>query len=132
HRFLTYKGPSEPSRYKKRQEIEIDLHNGSELEEIFTHLGYRPVFRYEKYRTEDAKPRDAGKVPVDETPIANYLEIEGIPRWIERTARALGFKPADYITRSYGYLYLAFCRERRVPAGDMLFDDKKLKRARRK
>lgn len=132
HRFLTYKGPSEPSRYKKRHEIEIDLHQGAGLDEILTHLGYRPVFRYEKYRTEYAQPRADGKVLLDETPIGNYLEIEGSPRWIDRTARALGFRHADYITRSYGYLYLAYCRERRIAPQDMLFEDKKLKRARRK
>jgi adenylate cyclase class 2 len=132
HRFLTYKGPSQPSRYKKRREIEIDFHNGAGLDEIFTHLGYRPVFRYEKYRTEYSKLRADGQVMVDETPIGNYLEIEGSPRWIDRTARTLGFRPADYITRSYGYLYLAYCRERRIAPKDMLFSDKKLKRARKK
>jgi len=132
HRLLTYKGPAEPSRYKKRLEIEIDLHDGVGIEEILTHLGYRPVFRYEKFRTEYVKPRVAGKVLLDETPIGNYLEIEGSPRWIDRTARALGFKPGDYITRSYGYLYLAYCRERRIAPRDMLFKDKQLKRARKK
>jgi len=132
HRLLTYKGPAQPSRYKKRHEVEIDLHNGGSLEEIFTHLGYRPVFRYEKYRTEYAKPRTEGKVLLDETPIGNFLEIEGSPRWIDAAARALGFRPSDYITRSYGYLYLAYCRERRIAPKDMLFSDKKLKRARKK
>jgi adenylate cyclase class 2 len=132
HRSLTYKGPSEPSRYKKRHEIEIDLHNGEELEEIFTHLGYRPVFRYEKYRTEYAEPRGEGKVMLDETPIGNYLEIEGSPRWIDRTARELGFQSSDYITRSYGYLYLAFCRERRITPKDMLFGESNGKRPRKK
>jgi adenylate cyclase class 2 len=132
HRLLTYKGPSQPSRYKKRREVEIDLHDGAGLDEILTHLGYHPVFRYEKFRTEYAKPRSEGKVLLDETPIGNYLEIEGSPRWIDRTARALGFKSGDYIARSYGYLYLAYCRERRIAPKDMLFADKKLMRARRK
>ena len=132
HRFLTFKGPSEPSRYKKRRELEIDLHDGIGLDEIFTHLGYRPVFRYEKYRTEYAKPRSEGKVLLDETPIGNFLEIEGSPRWIDRTAFALGFHRRDFIARSYGYLYLAYCRERRISPKDMLFSDKNLKRARRK
>lgn len=132
HRLLTYKGPSEPSRYKKRREIEVDLHNGENMEEIFQHLGYRPVFRYEKFRTEYVKSREEGKVLLDETPIGNFLEIEGSARWIDRTARALGFHPADYITRSYGYLYLAYCRERRIRPKDMLFSDQKLKRARNK
>ena len=132
HRLLTYKGPSEPSRYKKRRELEFDLHNGACIEEIFTHLGYRPVFRYEKYRTEYTKPRSEGKVLLDETPLGNFLEIEGSPRWIDRAARELGFRRSDYITRSYGYLYLAYCRERRVTPADMLFDTKRPKRARKK
>jgi len=130
HRLLTYKGPSQQSRYKKREEIEIDFKDGAHLDEIFTHMGYRPVFRYEKYRTEYAKLRDDGKVLLDETPIGNFLEVEGSPRWIDRTARTLGFSHADYITRSYGYLYLAYCRERRIPPKNMLFEDKALKRAR--
>jgi adenylate cyclase class 2 len=130
HRLLTYKGPAEQSRYKKRLEIEIDFNGGVGLDEILTHLGYRPVFRYEKYRTEYARPRVDGKVLLDETPIGNFLEIEGSPRWIDRTARLLGFSEADYITRSYGYLYLAYCRERRLRPKDMLFSDKILKRAR--
>jgi adenylate cyclase class 2 len=132
HRLLTYKGPSEPSRYKKRREIEIDLNGAAGLDEIFTHMGFRAVFRYEKYRTEYTKPRADGKVLLDETPIGNFLEIEGSPRWIDRTARQLGFKNGDYITRSYGYLYLAYCRERRIAAKNMLFADKQLKRPRRK
>jgi adenylate cyclase class 2 len=130
HRLLTYKGPSVQSRYKKRLEIEIDLNDGARLDEIFLHMGYRPIFRYEKYRTEFSKPRIEGKVLLDETPIGNFLEIEGSPRWIDSTARALGFSEADYITRSYGYLYLAYCRERRLRPKDMLFADKSLKRAR--
>ena len=48
-RVLTYKGPAEPSKYKKRPELEIDLPNGASMEAIFIHMGYRPVFRYEKF-----------------------------------------------------------------------------------
>ena len=75
--------------------------------------------------------RATGKVLLDETPIGNYLEIEGSPRWIDRTAKLLGFSTADYITRSYGYLYLAYCRERRMPASDMLFTAKDMKQLRK-
>jgi adenylate cyclase class 2 len=123
---LTYKGPSEPSKYNKRPELEIDLPNGASgasMEAIFTHMGYRPVFRYEKFRTEYTKRAgNGGKVLLDETPIGNFLEIEGSPRWIDRSARLLGFSSDDYITRSYGYLYLAYCREKRIRPKDMLFN----------
>jgi adenylate cyclase class 2 len=128
HRMLTFKGPSQAGRYKRRPEIEFDLPDHARLEIIFGHMGYHPVFRYEKYRAEYSKPRGLGKVLLDETPIGNFLELEGPPRWIDRTARLLGFKPGDYITRSYGYLYLAYCRERRIRPADMLFKDLRLKK----
>jgi len=131
HNVLTYKGPSEQGRYKKRHEIEVMLPDAFKVEQIFNEIGYHPIFRYEKFRTEYAKEPSKGVVLVDETPIGNYLEIEGSPGWIDRTARLLGFSAADYITRSYGYLYLAYCRERRIPPGDMLFTAKEMRQLRK-
>jgi adenylate cyclase, class 2 len=127
HTLLTYKGPSEQGKYKKRHEIEIHVPDSYGLEQIFNEIGYHPIFRYEKFRTEYAKIHSTGKVLLDETPIGNFLEIEGSPRWIDTTARLLGFSTADYITRSYGYLYLAYCRERRASPRDMLFTPKTLR-----
>ena len=131
HSLLTYKGPSEQGRYKKRHEIEIMLPDAFKVEQIFNEIGYHPIFRYEKFRTEYAKEPGNGVVLVDETPIGNYLEIEGSPRWIDRTAKLLDFSTADYITRSYGYLYLAYCRERRIPPSDMLFTAKEMRELRK-
>ena len=128
HTYLTFKGPSEPSRYKKRHEIEIGLPHAAPFGAILTQVGFHPVFRYEKYRTEYAKKTNEGKVLLDETPVGNYLEIEGSPRWIDRTAKQLGFSKSDYITRSYGYLYLAYCRERRIRPKDMLFEKGRAKK----
>jgi adenylate cyclase, class 2 len=122
--LLTYKGPSESGRYKKREEVEVHL-NGDSIDGIFAHIGYHPVFRYEKFRTEYSKASQRGIVLLDETPIGNFLEIEGSPRWIDRTAKQLGFSPRDYITRSYGYLYLSHCRERRIAPKDMVFKGRK-------
>jgi adenylate cyclase class 2 len=128
-RVLTYKGPSQASKYKKRPELEIDLPLGDRMETVLEQMGYHPVFRYEKFRTEYGKRlANGGKVLLDETPIGNFLEIEGSPRWIDRTARLLGFASNDYITRSYGYLYLAYCRERRISPRDMLFKSRKSKK----
>jgi adenylate cyclase class 2 len=119
--LLTLKGPSEKSRYKKRWEMETNLSDSDSIEGILMQIGYHPVFRYEKFRTEYARGSFAGKALLDETPIGNFLELEGGSQWIERTAKLLGFSRKDYINRSYGYLYLAFCRERRVRPKDMLF-----------
>jgi len=58
---------------------------------------------------------------LDETPIGTYLELEGPGRWIDRTARQLGYRPEDYITQSYVALLVERCRRRgRVP-GNMIF-----------
>ncbi len=121
HQMFTYKGPSQSGKYKKREEIEFALPDRAPIAIILEHMGYHPVFRYEKYRTEFTKPPGIGHVLVDETPIGNFLELEGPPRWIDRTARLLGFSYKDYITRSYGFLYLAYCRERRIRPKDMVF-----------
>jgi adenylate cyclase class 2 len=125
HQVLTYKGPSRSVKYKKREEIEFELPGDARIELVFQHMGYHPVFRYQKYRTEYGKHSAEGHVLLDETPIGNFLELEGPPRWIDRTARLLGFSHKDYITRSYGFLYLAYCRERRIRPKDMLFQSKR-------
>ncbi len=119
--LLTYKGPSTSVRYKKRHELEVTLSDAKVAEEIFRKLGYQQVFRYEKFRTEYGKPGELGKVLLDETPIGKFLELEGAPRWIGRTARLLGFSDADYVTVSYGSLYARFCREHGIRPKDMLF-----------
>src|SRR5260370_268668 len=118
---ITFKGPPAPSRYKSREEIESGL-TGAAMRLILERLGYAPVFRYEKYRTEYAQARQAGRAMLDQTPIGDFLELEGSPGWIDRTARALGYSAADYITASYGGLYLASCQARGVEPGHMVFD----------
>jgi len=118
--ILTYKGPPGNSKYKSREELEVNASDAHTLAAIFERLGFRRVFRYEKYRTEFQRG-EAGIVTLDETPIGTYLELEGPPAWIDRTARLLGFSEKDYITRSYGQLYLDWCERRSREPGDMVF-----------
>jgi adenylate cyclase, class 2 len=118
--ILTYKGLPRNSKHKTREELEVNASDAHMLAVILARLGFERVFRYEKYRTEFRRGRN-GVVTLDETPIGTYMELEGLPAWIDRTARLLGFTEADYITLSYGQLYLDWCaREGRKP-GDMVF-----------
>lgn len=121
--WLTFKGASEAARHKVREELETSLGDPEAAQTILERLGLLPAFRYEKYRTEYGTPGDDGAVFLDETPIGIYLELEGTPAWIDRTAARLGFSQGDYITSSYGRLYAQSCeREGRAPA-DMVFAD---------
>lgn len=118
---FTYKGPAARGRHKSREEIETKADSFEKLERIIMKLGYVPVFRYEKYRTEYRNETADGVVTVDETPIGAFLEIEGPPQWIDRTATQLGFSRADYITLSYRGLYDTYCRDRGLMPRNMVF-----------
>jgi adenylate cyclase class 2 len=120
---LTYKGPATHGVHKSRVEIETTVTDPARLTTILEHLGYAQVFRYEKYRAEYRKLREPGTVTLDQTPIGNYLELEGPTKWIDRTARLLGYGEADYITASYGFLYMTYCEEHGITPGNMVFGE---------
>lgn len=121
HAKLTYKGPPSPGKHKSREELEVDVSDSAVLGTVLEQLGFQLRFRYEKYRTELAQPNSRGVATVDETPVGVYLELEGSPRWIDRTARRLGYRESDYITVSYGRLYLEWCTEHGVEPSHMVF-----------
>ncbi len=139
---LTFKGPVKIDRdsrkaqavslsytrakYKVREETEYMVCDARAIWAVAGPAGMRPSFRYEKFRTSYRVPGAGGvHVEFDETPAGVFLELEGSRRAIDRMARRLGYRPADYITRSYAALHFAECRRRGVRAGDMLFGTKK-------
>lgn len=118
---LTYKGPPDGGKHKSREELELDVSDAGVIAAIFGRLAYHPVFRYEKFRTEFGRHGSSGIATVDETPIGAYLELEGSPSWIDRTARTLGFTEQSYITASYARLYMEWCEAQGVTPAHMLF-----------
>jgi adenylate cyclase class 2 len=118
---LTFKGPATYERHKSREELEVELSDARAATGILARLGFEPVFRYQKYRTEYAAPGESGVAHLDETPVGDFLELEGPPEWIDRSARRLGFTEADYITASYATLYVDWCRARGLAPGHMEF-----------
>jgi len=125
--LLTFKGAPLRSRdYKIRREIETQVEDGHQVREIFRALGLREVFCYEKFRTVYAPrgKRDVSEAPqlvFDETPIGDFLELEGPECWIDEVARQLGCTKAEYITESYAALYRKDCEARGKKVGNMVF-----------
>ena len=135
---------SAATSYKVRIETETRLTDGPALAAIFHQLGFEPVFRYEKFRTEWScstptidGPLFTGPVHpselfpanssfhlvLDETPIGDYAELEGPPAWIDRTLAQLGVDPATCLTDSYGSLFLAWKQRTGSPAENHAFDE---------
>jgi adenylate cyclase class 2 len=112
---VTYKGPRrEDDGVKSRTEIETAVADADAAQALLEGLGFRPVFRYQKYR-ETYRWRGV-EIVVDETPVGTFLEVEGAVASIHEAAGALGFAPADYVLESYASLFFA-----RGGRGDMVF-----------
>ena len=120
---LTHKSKGRVGKHKVRIENQTKIEEGKKMEAIIQALGYRPLFRYEKFRAMWSDGR--GDVVLDETPVGNFGEIEGPSRWIDRTARLLGISAADYITKSYGELFLEWKQQHNSAAEHMTFKDVK-------
>jgi adenylate cyclase class 2 len=135
---------SDPARYKVRIETETQLEDGPALGQILQVLGYAPVFRYEKFRTEwsqitpsidgplfadavhpaeTAMPAPRCHLVIDETPIGDYAELEGPPAWIDETLAKLGVDPSTCLTESYGRLFLNWKERTGSAAENLTFDE---------
>ena len=114
---LTFKGPrADREGVRSRPEIEVELEasRADALQAILRGAGFRPVFRYQKYR--ETYRLGGVEIVVDETPIGTFLEIEGPPAEIHAAVAALGLGPRDYVTESYAALFFASGGK-----GDMVF-----------
>jgi adenylate cyclase class 2 len=134
--ILTFKGPPQASshirptigttryksRYKVREEVEIAISDAEQMHRILTALGLRPIFRYEKFRTTYAlRGLRNLKIEFDETPIGAFLELEGSPSAIDRAAKLLEYPRSNYITQTYGALYIKDSRRHGSRPTNMLF-----------
>ncbi len=129
--WITFKGPPLSSELvKKRDEWETPVEDAPTLLRILEEAGMRVWFRYQKRREEYTLAAGDGArvlhVALDQTPIGEYAEIEGLEEDILRVAAALGIDRSEFIRDSYYYLYVQDCRERGIAPGDMIFSEHKL------
>jgi len=123
--WLTYKGVvrDSDSPVKVREEIEVETADPVRMFELFERLGFRRSFRYQKYRTGyslSVEGRDL-KVVLDETPMGNFIEIEGDESTVARVFEAAGFSTGEIVRESYPELQASRCRDRGVPLEDLVF-----------
>jgi adenylate cyclase class 2 len=117
---VTFKGPVQPGAMKVREEFETLVGDGEVLLRIFHELGFRPWFRYQKYR-EEFSLLDV-IAAVDETPMGAYVELEGSEAGIDAAAARLGRTRSDYVAQSYHTLFDLRRQRTGARSADMLFD----------
>lgn len=129
---LTHKRPpagnDDSAFYKERLETETVVSDGEAMGAVFVELGYSPVFRYEKFRTEFYD--GAGALVLDETPIGDFAELEGTPDWIDRALERLSIARDWCFTDSYGRMFLDWKKRSGSPAENMTFEEISLAAAR--
>lgn len=124
--LVTFKGAVSQSNYSKlkvREEIETEVADPEQLISLFERLGYQRSFRYQKYRTEYLLVIDKSELEVvfDETPMGNFIEIEGDEGTVLQVLKAAGFSTEQSIRESYPELQAARCKERGVALEDLVF-----------
>jgi adenylate cyclase, class 2 len=119
--ILTFKGPARfRGGIKLREEREVRVSDAVETEAILLALGFKPRFRYEKKREEW---RYLGcLVALDQTPIGDFVEVEGDPAAIRRVVAALDLDFASAIPYSYAKLYALERQKDPSLPEDMVFE----------
>jgi adenylate cyclase, class 2 len=123
--LATFKGPmSIEGGIKSREEVQTGVESFELAIQIFDALGYKPVFRYQKFR-EVWRVRDV-EVVIDRTPIGNYFEIEGPIEIIKAVAADLGMTMDQALRQSYADLYRMHRRTRADLPENMVFSPEEL------
>ena len=130
--ILTSKAPAAPRsprdrRYKEKRERELVVPalplTGTANSDP---SGFVLAFATTKFRSTFRLSRLPGlAIELDETPAGTFLELEGLPRAIDRAARALGYSSRDYYCGSYWDVHVADCRHRGITPRNMVFDKQK-------
>lgn len=120
---LTLKGdpPSHViSEAKVREELELEVSDGSTMALILARLGFQEQERYVKYRETFAL--DGVEVVVDELPFGDFVELEGQEACLREIAQRLGLEWSERITESYLSLVQRFCRHHDVQLSQFTFE----------
>jgi adenylate cyclase class 2 len=104
--FLTYKGAKEKSKYKKRQEIEIEIGNTDSMQKLLSALGYEQKLYIEKKRR---LWRLGGcEIALDRLQeLGDFVEIEGPDdKQIANVQESLGLADLPHIPKSYASMIM--------------------------
>lgn len=117
---VTHKGPARfTGKVKERDELEVEVASATGLLEVFARLGFVPLRRYQKRR--ETWHLAGVEVALDETPMGDFVELEGDAASLDGLAHRLGLDPARAVRGSYLALWEAYRGEHPEVSEDMVF-----------
>ena len=102
--FLTYKGPKEKSKLKRRKEFEFEVKDADAAQKLLSALGYEKILCIEKKRR--LWRLGECELALDELPLlGSFVEIEGPDeKTIADVQENLGLSLLSHIPKSYAAL----------------------------
>lgn len=111
---------SASSRYKVRDEFEIEVDDARIFANMLRRLKFKPIFRKEKMR-ESYRWHDVN-ISIDELPcLGFYVEIEAAKKTIQKTARLLGLEINNAIPDTYMQLFNYYKLVFKKPGLELVF-----------
>ncbi|MBX7221493.1 MAG: class IV adenylate cyclase [Blastocatellia bacterium] len=127
--IVTFKGsPLTPqaSEFKTREELETEVTAPEITRLIFERLGFKPFFRYQKFRTTfrltNPQTEQSLLLMRDESPLGNLVELEGEAQVLTHILARLAVEPGKRCTESYIALQHARCVAAGKPLEDLVFE----------
>lgn len=120
---LTYKGepPEKNMDFKVHRELEVTVSDFDTTASILKELGFHEEQIYEKYR--ETWNLDETVVCMDNMPFGDFLEIEGSPENIRKTAASLGLDWEKRILENYLSIFQTLKNERRLSFNNVTFEN---------
>ena len=106
---------------KTYNEFEVTVSDFDRMAAILERIGYKPVQCYEKRR--ETYRIDNVVMCLDTMPFGNFIEIEGDPSAIKKTAEKLGFEWKNRILTNYLALFERLKLEFELDFNDVTFDN---------
>lgn len=122
--ILTFKGPKKKTKFKTRQEIEVEVNDVDAAEKLLAALGCQKKLMFEKKR--NLWKLDECKICLDELPLlGSFVEVEGPDEAaIEDVLKKIGLSDHEHINKGYAKLMRARLDEIGSVKKQVLFGEK--------
>lgn len=119
---ITLKKKIKSKKFKKREEIELEIADPEKMKIILEILGFTKIRVMEKYRE---KWRLHGvEIVIDKLPVGNFIEIEGKEKSIKEIVDILGLDFKNRITKTYWDLWKEYAKRKGIKEENITFSRK--------